>query len=228
LLSASRNTAAPPNPPDGTRDAKAGLLIVCALAALAGAVDASGFFLLKDLYVSFMSGNSTSMASALAHGDLPRVGLIAGILAAFVAGAAAGTVIGVLTGRWHAPLVILAAAAVLVIPVVMPAGSIPAMTFAMGMLNATIRQAGPVEVTVTYVTGTLAKLGRGLGLLICGQARDWTWLAQCVPWLGLVAGAALATLALTRIGLVTLFALPVIAAIIAAATWLELLREDRG
>ncbi len=221
-------TEGAPNPTDGTRDARAGLLIVYALAALAGAVDACGFFLLKDLYVSFMSGNSTSMAAALARGDLPRVGLILGIIVAFVGGAAAGTVLGILTGTRHIPVVILAAAAVLIVPVVAPGWSILAMTFAMGMLNATIRQAGPVDVTVTYVTGTLAKLGRGLGLLICGRAQDWTWLEQGVPWLGLVAGAALATLSLTRIGLVTLAAMPVIAALIAGAAWLELRREMRA
>jgi uncharacterized membrane protein YoaK (UPF0700 family) len=77
-----------------------------------------------------------------------------------------------------------------------------------------------VEVSVTYVTGTLAKLGRGLGLWLCGQARDWGWLLQSVPWLGLVAGAALATFALLRLGEATMTALPVAAALIALVAWL--------
>jgi uncharacterized membrane protein YoaK (UPF0700 family) len=211
-----------PPRPDATRDERTGLLIVWWLAALAGAVDACGFYLLKDLYVSFMSGNTTSMAAALARGDLPRVGLIAGIIVAFVAGAAFGTVVGVLSGSRRIPVVILTAAIVLIVPAAASALAIQAMAFAMGSLNASIHQAGSVEVTVTYVTGTLAKLGRGIGLLVCGQARDWVWLRQAVPWLGLVAGATAATASLIHLGPATLLALPVIAALIAAGSWLAL------
>ncbi len=209
-------------PDDGLGDKRLGLLIVCCLSALAGAVDACGFYLLKDLYVSFMSGNTTSMAAAFARGDMARVGLIAGIIAAFVAGAAAGTVLSVLAGRRHVPAGILAAAAVLLVPTAGTTWSIQAMTFAMGILNATVRQAGSVDVAITYVTGTLAKFGRGLGLLLCGRSSDWSWVQQGVPWVGLVAGAALATLFLLRVGERTFIALPVAAALIGAATWLAL------
>jgi uncharacterized membrane protein YoaK (UPF0700 family) len=212
----------PAKPDDGLGDKRLGLLIVCGLSALAGAVDASGFYLLKDLYVSFMSGNTTSMAAAFARGDMARVGLIAGIIAAFVAGAALGAVMGVLAGWRHVPIGILAAALVLLVPVVDRGWAIPAMALAMGMLNTTIRQAGSVEVAVTYVTGTLAKFGRGLGLYLCGRTADWSWVEQGVPWIGLVAGAALATLALLRIGQLTFVALPVAAALIGLASWLAL------
>jgi uncharacterized membrane protein YoaK (UPF0700 family) len=207
---------------DSTRDARTGLLIVWCLAALAGAVDACGFYLLKDLYVSFMSGNTTSMAAALARGDLPRVGLIAGIIAAFVGGTTFGTVIGVLSGRRRIPVVILTATLILIVPLVVISWSILAMALAMGVLNAAIHQTGSVQIAVTYVTGTLAKLGQGLGLLICGRARDWGWLLQTVPWLGLVAGASIATLSLIRLGHATFIALPVIAALIGAFSWLTL------
>jgi len=216
-----------PSANEAAREERVGLLLVWWLAALAGAVDACGLFQLNDLYVSFMSGNTTSMAAALARGDVARVGLIGGIIAAFVAGCAAGTVVGELTARRHVPVIVFAAAAVLILPVVVPRWTILSMTFAMGMLNATIRRAGPVDVTVTYVTGTLAKLGRGLGLLLCGRARDWTWLWQAVTWLGLVAGAALATFARLRIGDATLMALPVLAVLIAAASWFAR-PEDAG
>ena len=211
---------------DGTGDARVGLFIVLWLAALAGAVDSSGFFLLKDLYVSFMSGNTTSMAAALARADWPRARLIAGIIGCFVAGAAAGTVIGTLAGRRHLPVVTLASAGVLVVPVFVAAWSVLAMTFAMGMLNAAMHRAGSVEVSITYVTGALVKLGRGLGTLLCGRAGDWGWLAQAVPWLGLVAGAVLSTIAILHVGLAMLPALPLAAALIGAAIWLVLPRLD--
>jgi uncharacterized membrane protein YoaK (UPF0700 family) len=131
-------------------------------------------------------------------------------------------VVGVLSGSRRIPVVILTAAIVLIVPAAASALAIQAMAFAMGSLNASIHQAGSVEVTVTYVTGTLAKLGRGIGLLVCGQARDWVWLRQAVPWLGLVAGATAATASLIHLGPATLLALPVIAALIAAGSWLAL------
>jgi uncharacterized membrane protein YoaK (UPF0700 family) len=68
----------------------------------------------------------------------------------------------------------------------------------------------------------LAKFGRGLGSFLCGRSSDWSWVEQGVPWVGLVAGAALATLSLLRVGDLTLLALPVAAALIGAGSWLAL------
>jgi uncharacterized membrane protein YoaK (UPF0700 family) len=138
--------------------------------------------------------------------------------------APAGTVLSLRAGRRHVPVGILAVALVLLVPVAERDWSIRAMAFAMGMLNATIRQTGSVDVAITYVTGTLAKVGRGLGLLLCGRSSsDWSWLQQAVPWAGLVAGAAAATFALLRVGeRPTLIALPLIAALIGLGTWLAL------
>ena len=107
------------------------LVIVWLLAALAGAVDASGLSLLKDLFVSFMSGNTTSLGVALANADWPRVLLIAGIITAFVAGAIAGTVLAHAASRYHLPVVTLTVAGILAVPLVLPVAAVLAMTFAM-------------------------------------------------------------------------------------------------
>ncbi len=206
--------------PDITDNKPAGLVIVVLLAALAGAVDACGLSVLSTLYVSFMSGNTTQLAAALARADWPRAGLIAGILALFVAGGVAGTVAATLVGRWHLPVVLVLVAAVLAIPLAAPGTAVPALTFAMGLLNAAIQHAGTVKVSITYVTGALVKLGQGLGLLLCGQRHGWAWLEQGVPWVGLVLGAAAATLGLPRFGTTVFAALPAAALLIAGATWL--------
>ena len=206
--------------PDITENKPAGLVIVVLLAALAGAVDACGVSVLKDLYVSFMSGNTTQLAAAVARADWPRAGLIAGIVALFVAGAIAGTVAATLVGRHHLPVVLTLVGGVLAVPLAAPGAVIPALTFAMGMLNAAMQHAGTVKVSITYVTGALVKLGQGLGLLLCGQSRDWAWLEQGVPWIGLVLGAAAATLGLPRFGAGVFAALPAAALLIAGATWL--------
>ena len=202
-----------------------GLATVFCLSALAGAVDACGLTILKDLFVSFMSGNSTSLAVAIGQGDRAKALLIAPIVGTFVAGATVGTVLAVLVGRRHLPIVVGFVAAILAIPIAWQPATILAMTFAMGALNAAMSHAGDISVSLTYVTGTLVRLGTGLGRLLCGQWKDWRWLQQGVPWLGLVGGGLAAAVALAHFGRATIDALPVIALVIAAGTWLEGPRE---
>ena len=209
-----------PQDADAAPDLPVGLLLVFALSALAGAVDACGLTILKDLFVSFMSGNSTSLAVAVGHGDWPRVLLILPLVVTFVAGAAVGTVLAILAGRRHLPVVVLAVAAILAVPIVLPAATVLAMTFAMGALNAAMNRAGGVSVSLTYVTGTLVKLGAGLGQLVCGRAKDWAWLEQGVPWVGLVTGGLLAAIGLSHVGRAAIDALPLVALLIAIGAWL--------
>jgi uncharacterized membrane protein YoaK (UPF0700 family) len=204
---------------DGTDDRRIGLVLVCCLAALAGAVDACGISVLKDLYVSFMSGNTTSLGQALGRGDWARAWLIVGIVATFVAGAAAGTVVARLAGRLHLPVVIAFVAAVLVVPVIAVAWEVAAMTFAMAALNASMQRAGALRVSLTFVTGALVTFGRGLGDFLCGDGGDFGWALQLVPWIGMLAGATVAAWCVVRFGDVTFAALPVVAAVLAVAAW---------
>ena len=198
---------------------KLGLATVCCLAALAGAVDACGLSLLHDLYVSFMSGNTTSLGAAIAEGNLARAGLIGLILAVFVGGAAFGTIAATLAGPHRLSVILALIAPLLAVPSLTTHGAAVALTFAMGMLNASMQQAGPISVSVTYVTGTLVKLGRGLGLFALGKTENAEWLLQAVPWLGLFAGAVAATFGLHAGRSITFAALPVTALIAAVIAW---------
>ncbi len=56
-------------------------LFAAGLSALAGFVDAIGFIKLGGYFVSFMSGNSTRLAVALAKASRPS---LRGLIAAFV------------------------------------------------------------------------------------------------------------------------------------------------
>ncbi len=208
-----------PDRRDSGADVAVGLLVACCLAALAGAVDACGLSVLHDLYVSFMSGNTTSLGSALAGGHWARAWLIAAVIVSFVGGAAGGTVLATIAGGYRLPVVLAAVAVVLAVPCLVPRGTVPAMPLAMGMLNAAMQQAGPVSVSITYVTGTLVKLGRGLGLALLGQADGKDWLLQAVPWVGLLAGATAATLGLAVFGRLTFLAPPLAAMLLAGVTW---------
>ena len=204
-----------------------GLMIVGCLAALAGAVDAAGIARLQDLYVSFMSGNSTTLGVAIAQQDWPRVKLVGGIIGMFVAGAAVGQILALLTGRFQLPTVLCAAAAALTIPLFAPDLSVPAMTVSMGMLNAAVQQVGPTPVSITYVTGSLVKVGQGLGGMLCGRLSMRVSLVHVVPWIGLLSGVSAATISLQRYGDVTLKGLPLLAAFMGALTLVAILRPWR-
>ena len=74
------------------------------------------------------------------------------------------------------------------------------MVFAMGALNAAMHRAGKIPVSLTFVTGVLVRFGQGLGDFLTRRSRERTWLAQAVPWFGLIAGAIVGSAGFARIG----------------------------
>jgi uncharacterized membrane protein YoaK (UPF0700 family) len=208
----------PASQPTPDRTDMGALAIACAMAFLAGATDICGLARLHDLFVSFMSGNTTMLAFALGHGDFGRAGMIAGLIALFVAGAVIGTMIAVLSGRYHAATVAFVVTIMLAVPLLWPRATIAALTLAMGMLNAAMQRAGATGVSLTYVTGTLVKFAQGLGHLICGRRDDTAWQLQGLLWLALLAGAAAATLMQVWRGEDTLWPMPLLAMLLAAVT----------
>ena len=194
------------------------LLVAGGMASLAGATDAYGLNRLHDLYVSFMSGNTTMLGMALSGGDWARSEFIAGLVGMFVAGAAAGAALGVLSGRWHATAVAFVVTVVLSVPLLQPGWTTPSLVFAMGALNAAMSRVGEAAVSLTYVTGTLVKFGQGVGRALCGQTGGWTWLWQLPMWLSLLAGAAAAVLVQRHLGEGALWPLPAFASLLALGT----------
>ena len=187
------------------------------LASLAGATDVHGLTLLRDLFVSFMSGNSTMLGVAIARGDFDRAGRIAGIVALFVAGATAGSLIAALAGPRHTVVVLLIVTVLLALPMLAPQWSIPFLVVAMGLLNAAMHRAGATGISLTYVTGALVKFGQGLGLLLCRRQEDASWWKQGVLWACLLTGAAAAAVLELRVGAGIEWALPVLAAALTIA-----------
>ena len=196
---------------------KLDLLVAAGFAFLAGATDVYGLGLLHDLFVSFMSGNTTLLGVALGSGDWPRCGLIAGLVVAFVTGAAAGAVLAKLGGRRHAMVVAMAVSVGLSVPLLKPSWAVVSLVVAMGALNAAVSRICQVSVSVTYVTGTLVKLGQGLGRALCGETEGWTWLWQLPMWCSLLAGAASATAVRQAVGPMP-WPLPAFAVLLALAT----------
>jgi uncharacterized membrane protein YoaK (UPF0700 family) len=187
------------------------------LAFLAGATDVHGLTLLRDLFVSFMSGNSTMLGVAIARGDFERAGRIAGIIALFVTGATAGSLIATLAGPRHTVSVLLVVTVLLALPLLAPQWSIPFLAVAMGLLNAAMHRAGATGISLTYVTGALVKFGQGLGSLLCRRQEDASWWKQGVLWACLLTGAAAAAVLELRVGAGIVWTLPASAAVLTMA-----------
>ncbi len=202
----------PPKPTDTIQLAIAG-----GLAFLAGATDVHGLTLLRDLFVSFMSGNSTMLGVAIARGDFDRAGRIAGIIALFVSGAAVGSLIATLAGPRHTVSVLFLVTVLLALPMLAPQWNISLLVVAMGLLNAAMHRAGATGISLTYVTGALVKFGQGLGLLLCRRQEDASWWKQGVLWTCLLTGAAAAAVLELRIGTGIVWTLPALAALLTIA-----------
>lgn len=195
---------------------KADLALGCSMALLAGATDVYGLTRLGDLFVSFMSGNTTMLGVAIGHGDWPRAALIAGIVGCFVAGAALGTAIGAQSGERARSVVVFAVGAILAVPLLHPGWTVAGLVVAMGVLNAAMNHVGAAPVSLTYVTGALVKLGQGIGRAVSGRPGDATWILQLPLWLSLLAGAILAVAAQRLLGPDLLWPLPSLTVMIAA------------
>jgi uncharacterized membrane protein YoaK (UPF0700 family) len=176
-----------------------GLMLAVLLAGLAGMVDAIGFMRLQHLFVSFMSGNSTQFAVALGRGRTEEAAQILALIVLFVVGAAGGQVLAHLTGPRHLTAVLAGVALLLALSAVFDTAPVP-MVVAMGALNAAMHRAGDIRVSLTFVTGTLARFGEGLGDVVAGKATGWGWVEQALPWLGMIGGAIAAAAAQARVG----------------------------
>ena len=187
------------------------------LAALAGMVDVIGYLHLNGLFVSYMSGNSTQLAAALGQGNLAQAGAITKLVAFFVLGAAAGQMLAGFTGEWRMSWVLGGVAVLLTIAALLATAPEP-MVFAMGALNASMHRAGSIPVSLTFVTGVLVRFGQGLGDFLTRRSSDLKWLAQAVPWIGLIAGATIGSAAFMRIGEAAIWVSVALAALLLACS----------
>lgn len=189
------------------------------LAGLAGWVDAIGLTGSGGVFISFMSGNTTGFAVSLAGQQWPEAGFIGLVLGLFVAGVAFGEAVESRSGRQGPSVVLALEAAFLAVGAALFWYGIPEqaalypLVFAMGLQNATMHRAGGISIGLTYVTGTLVQIGRGLAGGGFGTLPEHGAL-----WLSLLAGAALATLtrSLTVVGALSIAA--AVAALLAVAS----------
>jgi uncharacterized membrane protein YoaK (UPF0700 family) len=202
------------------------VLAIC-LSALAGYVDALGFLKLGGFFVSFMSGNSTRMSVGLAEGS-SDFAIAAGLIATFVLGVIFGSLIAHLAGT-HRRVAVLAFVALLLaagaaLDIAGPVwAAVGAVVLAMGAENAVFQRDGEVTIGLTYMTGTLVKLGQRLANAIMGGPR-FAWLPYLALWVGLISGAAVGAAVYPHLGFQALWFAAGVAVVL--CVWARFLPAD--
>lgn len=195
-------------------------LLVLALAALAGFVDAAGYLSADRYFVSFMSGNTTRLGVELARD--PAAAVLPALLAiSFVCGVLCGALLsGRHPGRHKPPLLAGVAMALALAAWLsgngLDRGALIILAAAMGALNNSFQSEGKVSVGITYMTGALVKLGQGLAAWMQRRVAD-PWGEWLLLWVALACGATLGAMAFLKWPDTALWAAASVAALLALA-----------
>ena len=207
-------------------------LLAAALATIAGFTDAYGM-ITYGVFVSFMSGNTTQTGYKAAEGLFGAAALSGLAILFFVIGSFAATLLVQSAGRLARRLVfgVVAAGLATIIGFTEPGllsggGAIAAISFTMGVMNSAFSRVGAQSVSLTFVTGTLSRVGSHLALAarrapLSDAEGPWdTHLRRAVMlariWAGFLAGALLSGAATPRFGAFVLAAPALILAALAA------------
>ena len=148
------------------RHTRSEIALASGLAWTAGYVDAVGFLHLGGYFVSFMTGNSTRAGASVADMSLSGFLQAFGLIAAFFLGVVAASALRRVLDRHRRPAICVLSAAVLGAAwasTAVPGAEwvlAPALAASMGLLNAVFERGGEVSIGITYMTGTLVKLGQ--------------------------------------------------------------------
>jgi uncharacterized membrane protein YoaK (UPF0700 family) len=175
------------------------------LATVAGAVDAIAYSELGNLFVSFMSGNSTRLGVDLAGRDWSGALPVAISILLFVAGSFVGTLLADIAPPWNLPLVVgfeaaIVGGAALFVGITGTISALYVVAFAMGMQNAVHPTVAGAGIGKSFVTGTLFGVGQALAQGLREGRALLASLANLLSWAAFVAGAVLGTMALARLG----------------------------
>jgi uncharacterized membrane protein YoaK (UPF0700 family) len=190
------------------------LLAIC-VASIAGYLDAYALRTL-GVFVSFMSGNTT--VAGLRNGEGHFMSALAPALAipSFVAGSFAGTWITTCRKKYSHRLVFLVSAILLCVIPTFACGEsskmvkIAMLSIATGLLNPALSRVGSESVSITFVTGTLSRLGKHLALAARGVPlpdAKGSWDSHvrrahldASIWIGFLIGAVLSGMVMTLAG----------------------------
>lgn len=202
--------------------------LAACFSALAGYVDALGFITLGGFFVSFMTGNTTRLGIELAAGRPGGIALAGSVIVLFVCGVVLGSLVGHFSGRDRPAAVLGVVTVLLLLAALMQTSglTLPAvglLAVAMGAENAVFQRDGEVTIGLTYMTGTLVKLGQRIAAATLGGPKR-AFLRHFLLWLGLMGGAFVGAFVHSLIGLAAIW-IAVVAALAMTFAALLFLRD---
>lgn len=198
------------------------IAIAVCLAALAGFVDALAFTSMGGFFASFMSGNSTRLGAGLGTGAGREAAMAAGLVMSFVAGVILSSVIVRAGGGRHKTAVMAAVTTLLALAAIL-ASIVPGahvlllLAAAMGTENGVFNRDGEVTIGVTYMTGSLVRVGQKLAGALMGDPDRWGWVPYLTLWAGFLAGVVLGAASQARWGWGALWLAPIVSALLTGA-----------
>ncbi|WP_448663215.1 YoaK family protein [Sphingomonas sp. CJ20] len=198
------------------------VVIAVLLAALAGFVDALAFTSLGGFFASFMSGNSTRLGVGLGTGDGAVAAMAGALILSFVSGVILSSVIARAAGEGQRHAV-MAAVTLLLLAAALLGTFAPGpivlllLAAAMGTENGVFQRDGEVSIGLTYMTGSLVRMGQKLAGALMGDADRWAWLPYCTLWAGFVSGVVLGAAAQGLWGWYALWLAPLVSALLTLA-----------
>ncbi|KFF00589.1 hypothetical protein IX39_08105 [Chryseobacterium formosense] len=186
------------------------------LALIAGYIDATGLIQWKT-YVSFMSGNTTSLGAALSTGKYGIIITSITVISCFLIGIYAGTCLSLWKRIKNQILTFYLVSGIVIFYSIIDYFydinnllSIAVVGFSMGMMNTIVTSVGNQKVNTDFVTGTLNSLARNTAMLNMTKDKDEKeeYKSNAVHllllWIGFLSGAFIAPFLLDYFGKWTL------------------------
>ena len=182
------------------------------LALIAGYIDSTGLIKWKT-YVSFMSGNTTSLGAAISTGQAGVVVTSTAVIISFIVGIYTGTCLSLSKRNKNSILIFYLVSGILIFYsiidyfyIINNVISISIVGFAMGMMNTIVTSVGNQKVNTDFVTGTLNSLARNTAMLTMteNQAEKKEYQSNAIHllllWIGFLSGAFIAPFLLDDFG----------------------------
>lgn len=206
-------------------------------AFVAGFADSLGFMFLGGMFLSFMSGNVTRMAVSSIEGHPELAVLAASCVGAFLF----GVIEGAFVRRWAlhtarrdwvreivmANMCVLFVISCLLLAIGLPRIAMVTLGAGIGSMNSIFERGGEVSIPLTYMTGTLVKMGQHVADLFFGGTHA-AWLQHFVMVVGLTAGAFLGGFSYLRFGLDSLYIATALVIALTAFTFIWRARARHG
>jgi uncharacterized membrane protein YoaK (UPF0700 family) len=181
------------------------IVVALLLAALGGFVDAIAYLSLGGFFASFMSGNTTRLGIGLATGDRVEAATAGGLILAFLCGVMISTMLSFRFPMWRKAAVMLTVTMLLALTALLTGLTdrrlpLILLAVAMGAENGVFNREGDVSIGLTYMTGTLVRIGQRMTGALIGVAPRFGWVRHALLWSSFAMGVMIGAREYGRLG----------------------------